>query len=72
MEAKARRKPSSLPVPRIFERNVGRQAGVVGKQLADGDVLLTVDGELGQILRYRIIQPEAALLVKLHDRRRRR
>ena len=44
----------------------------MGEQLANGNVLLTVGGELGQIFRYRIIQAEAALLVKLHDRRRRR
>ncbi len=70
MEAKARRNPSCFAHPRIFERNIGRQAGVVGKQLANGNVLLTVGGKLGQIFCYRIIQPKAALLVKLHDRRR--
>ena len=41
----------------------------MGQQLANGDVLLTVDSEFGQIFGHRIIQAKAALLVKLHDGR---
>ena len=42
----------------------------MGKQLANGDVLLTIGGKLGQIFRNRIVQAKAALLVELHDGRR--
>ena len=42
----------------------------MGKQLANGNVLLAVDGKLRQVVCYRVIEPEASLLVKLHDRRR--
>ena len=39
-----------------FQQNIRRQAGVVGEQLANGDVLLTVGGELERILCYRMSQ----------------
>ena len=58
-DAKARRKPFFFARPRIFERNIRGQAGVVGKQLANGDVLLAVDGELGQIFCDRIVEPKS-------------
>ena len=43
----------------------------MGKQLANSDVLLSIRGKFGQIFCHRVVQSKPALLVKLHDRRRR-
>ena len=54
------------PMPRAGEVEVGRQAGVVREALADGDVLLAVGTELGEIVRDWIVDADLALLVELH------
>ena len=56
-----------LARPRISEREIGGKAAVVGEQLANGDVLLAVGGEVGKVLGDGIVGTEFALLVELHD-----
>ena len=40
----------------------------MGEQLADGDVLFAVGGELGQVFGDGVVGADSPLLVKLHDR----
>ena len=53
-------------MPRAGEVEVGREAGVVREALADGDVLLAVGSELGNVMRDGIVDADLALLVELH------
>ena len=55
-------------VPGAGEVEVGREAGVVGEALADGDVLLAVGAEFGDVVRDGIVDADLALLVELHHR----
>ena len=55
--------------PGRLQIEVGREAGVVGEQFANGDVLLAVLRELGQLGGDRIVEANAALLHQLHDGR---
>ena len=47
--------------PGVFEADIGRQAGVVGQQFADGDIFFAVGGEVGKVLRDRIVEVELVL-----------
>ena len=46
--------------PGVFQVHVGRQAGVVGQEFADGYVLFAVGGELRQVFRDGIVEVEFA------------
>ncbi len=56
-----------MTVPGAGEVEVGREAGVVGEALADGDVLLAIGGELGEVVGDGIVDADFSLLVELHD-----
>ena len=55
-----------------FELEIGTQPGRVREQMPDRDPLLPIPAELGNELRHRIVEADAALLHQLHHARRRR
>ena len=56
-----------VAAPRWGQRQIGRQAGKVGEEVAHGDVAFAIL-EFGKVLGDAIVQAELALLEKLHQR----
>ncbi len=54
-------------VPGLLEVEVGGQPGVVGQQHADGDVVLAILREVGDVLGNGIVQLDLAKLLQSHD-----
>ncbi len=57
-------------LPWLLQIEIGAKAGVMGEQLADGDVFLAVLREVRKVGGDGIVQPELSLLNQLHDRGR--
>ncbi len=57
-------------LPRLGQVQVTGKTGVVGEQLADGDILFAVLRELRNVFCHWIIQPNFSFLEQLHHRRR--
>ena len=56
-----------FPFPRRFQIEVRRQAGIVGEQLADGDVVFSVLRKLRQVLGDCVVEANLSQFHELHD-----